>query len=224
MPDKIAPDRIGHDEILDRLRQAVLEYDSAAAETWAGTAIAEGIDPLQALETLTGAIRLVGEGFGTGDLWLPDLVGASEAMLAATPILEAEIARRGASRQSLGTVVIGTVYGDLHNIGKAMVASLLTAEGFQVEDLGINVTAEQFVQAVKEHRADLLAMSALMTTTISQQRHVIEMLAEEGLRDKVRIMVGGGGVTQEFADQIGADGYDPTAPGAAKLARRLLGL
>jgi len=223
MPDEIAPDELVTDEILDHLRQAVLEYDSATAERWAGTAIAEGIDPLQALEALTDAIRFVGEGFGTGELWLPDLVGASEAMLAATPLLEAEIARRGASRQSLGTVVIGTVYGDLHNIGKAMVATLLTAEGFRVQDLGINVTAEQFVQAVKEHQADILAMSALMTTTISQQRRVIEMLAEEGLSDSVRIMVGGGGVTQEFADQIGADGYDPTAPGAAKLARKLLG-
>lgn len=212
------------DEILDRLREAILDYDSEAAEQMASRAMAAGIEPLRALDVLTEAIRQVGEGFGAGELWLPDLVGASEAMLAATPILEAEITRSGSRRQSLGTVVIGTVYGDLHNIGKAMVATLLTAEGFRVEDLGINVTAEQFVRAVKEYQADILAMSALMTTTISQQRQVIELLREEGLRENVRIMVGGGGVTQEFANQIGADGYDPTAPGAAKLARRLLGL
>lgn len=212
------------DEILDRLREAILDYDSEAAEQMASRAMAAGIEPLRALDVLTEAIRQVGEGFGAGELWLPDLVGASEAMLAATPILEAEITRSGSRRQSLGTVVIGTVHGDLHNIGKAMVATLLTAEGFRVEDLGINVTAEQFVRAVKEYQADILAMSALMTTTISQQRQVIELLREEGLRENVRIMVGGGGVTQEFANQIGADGYDPTAPGAAKLARRLLGL
>ncbi len=211
-------------QILDSLKQAVLEYDVARSETLARKAVESGGDPLDALDALTAAIRIVGDGFGRGDLWLPDLVGASEAMLAATPTIEAEIARRGASRPSLGTVVIGTVSGDLHNIGKAMVSTLLTAEGFSVYDLGINVPAQQFVTAVQEHKADLLAMSALMTTTISEQRLVIEQLRETGIRDTIKIMVGGGGVTQECADQIGADRYDPTAPGAVTLARKLLGL
>lgn len=211
-------------EILGCLKQAVLAYDVVGSRSWAQKAVEEGVDPLDALDALTEAIRDVGDGFGRGDLWLPDLVGASEAMLAATPIIEAEIARKGAERKSLGTVVIGTVYGDLHNIGKAMVSTLLTAEGFRVHDLGINVTAGQFLQAVKEHDAELLAMSALMTTTISEQRHVIEQLQVAGIRGTIRVMVGGGGVTQDFADQIGADGYDPTAPGAVKLARELLGL
>lgn len=210
--------------ILVGLRQAVLEYNSREAMIWAEKAVEQGLDPLSALDALTGAIRFVGDEFGRGELWLPDLVGASEAMLAATPIIEAEIARRGASRASLGTVVIGTVFGDLHNIGKAMVATLLTAEGFRVHDLGINVTAEQFVAAVQEYKADILAMSALMTTTIAQQVHVLEQLEEQGLRDKVKVMVGGGGVTQQFADSIGADGYEPTAPGAANLARKLMEL
>lgn len=212
------------EEILVGLRQAVLEYNSREAMIWAEKAVEQGLDPLSALDALTGAIRFVGDEFGRGELWLPDLVGASEAMLAATPIIEAEIARRGASRASLGTVVIGTVFGDLHNIGKAMVATLLTAEGFRVHDLGINVTAEQFVAAVQEYKADILAMSALMTTTIAQQVHVLEQLEEQGLRDKVKVMVGGGGVTQQFADSIGADGYEPTAPGAANLARKLMEL
>jgi trimethylamine corrinoid protein len=209
-------------EVLDGLRQAVLDYDAEAAADLAQAAMAAGLDPLAALEALTSAIRTVGEEFGRGELWLPDLLGASDAMLAATPILEAEIAVRGTNRHSAGTVVLGTVQGDLHNIGKAMVCTLLTAEGFQVHDLGVNVTADQFVQAVKDYRPGILAMSALMTTTISQQRQVIERLVEEGLREQVKVMVGGGGVTQEFADSIGADGYDATAPGAARLARRLL--
>ncbi|HSR32294.1 MAG TPA: cobalamin-dependent protein, partial [Anaerolineae bacterium] len=161
-------------EIFEGLKRAVLEYDAAGATAWAQKTVEERLDPLDALDVLTEAIRIVGDGFGRGDLWLPDLVGASEAMLAAMPIIEAEIARRGAERKSLGNVVIGTVYGDLHNIGKAMVSTLLTAEGFRVHDLGINVTGERFLQAIKEHDADILAMSALMTTTISEQRHVVE--------------------------------------------------
>ncbi len=202
--------------ILGGLKQAVLEYDAAGAADWAQRAVDEGIDPLQALDILTEAIREVGNGFGKGELWLPDLVGSSEAMLAATPIIESEITRQGAERVSLGTVVIGTVFGDLHNIGKAMVSTLLTAEGFRVHDLGINVTGDEFMAAIEEYDADILAMSALMTTTMSEQRRVIEQMQESGLRDQVRVMVGGGGVTQEFADLIGADGYDATAPGAVR--------
>ena len=210
-------------KVLNGLRHAVLEYDLEGAAGWARKAVEVDTDPIEAMNALTGAIRHVGDGFGKGELWLPDLVGASEAMLAATPIIEAEIARRGGDRASLGTVVIGTVYGDIHSIGKAMVATLLSAEGFQVYDLGTNVTAGEFLRAIKEHNADILAMSALMTTTVSQQSTVIEKLKEEGLRGNVKVMVGGAGVTQECADSIGADGYDPTAPGAAKLARKLIG-
>jgi len=129
----------------------------------------------------------------------------------------------GAKKESVGSVVIGTVYGDIHSIGKTMVATLLSADGFAVNDLGINVTAESFVEAAKKYKADILAMSALMTTTAPEQRRVIEILREEDLRDKVKIMIGGGAITQEFASGIGADGYDPTAPGAVKLARSLIG-
>jgi len=211
------------DEILDNLRKAITKYDGEGAADWARKAVQEKIDPIKALDVMTVAIRQIGDGFGKGELWLPDLVGAAAAMTAATPIIEEEIRRVGARRESVGTVVIGTVYGDIHTIGKTMVSTLLTADGFAVNDLGINVTAESFVAATNEHKADILAMSALMTTTAPEQRKVIETLKKEGLRDKVKIMVGGGAITQEFADSIGADGYDPTAPGAAKLARTLVG-
>ena len=210
-------------EVLENLKKAIVEYDSEEAANLARRAIQEKIDPIKILTAMTAAIRQVGDGFGKGRLWLPDLVGAADAMTSATPIIEKEIKRRGLTRESLGTVVIGTVYGDIHTIGKTMVATLLIAEGFVVNDLGINVTSERFVEGIKKYKADILAMSALMTMTAPEQRKVIETLKKEELRDKVKIMVGGGAITQEFANSIGADGYDPTAPGAVKLARRLIG-
>lgn len=210
-------------EVLETLKKAIIEYDTQGAAHAARKAVQERIDPIEAFDAMTVALRQVGEGFGRGELWLPDLVGAAAAMEAAAPIIEQEIKRIDARRDSLGTVVIGTVYGDIHTIGKTMVATLLTANGFAVNDLGINATAESFVQGVNEHKADILAMSALMTTTAPEQRKVIEALKKEGIRDTVKIMVGGGAITQEFADSIGADGYDPTAPGAVELARELVG-
>jgi corrinoid protein of di/trimethylamine methyltransferase len=211
-------------EILDNLRRAVIEYDADAAASWAQAAVAEKVDPLEALDALTGAIRQVGDQFGRGELWLPDLIAAAETMSAATEILEEEIRRTGAKQESLGIVVIGTVAGDIHDIGKNMVSTLLKAAGFEVHDLGINIQADEFIRAITKYDAQILALSALLTTTAPQQRQVIELLKEKGVRDKVKVMVGGGGISAEFADSIGADGYDPTAPGAVNLARRFVGL
>lgn len=211
-------------EILRNLRKAVLEYNSENAASWARKAIDENIDPITVMDVLIDAIRQVGEGFGQGDLFLPELVGAAEALQNATPIVEEAIKSSGKKRGSLGIVVIGTVFGDIHTIGKSMVVSLLTAEGFEVHDLGINVSAERFVEAVKAFKADILGMSALLTTTAPEAKKVVNTLKKEGLRDKVKIMVGGGAITEGFSVSIGADGYDPTAPGAVILARSLLGI
>ena len=210
-------------EIIENLKKAVLEYDGQGAANWAKKVVQEKIDPFMALDAMTMVIRQIGDGFGKGELFLPDLVGAADAMSAATPIINEEIKRSGTKKESLGIVVIGTVYGDIHTIGKSMVATLLTAEGFEVNDLGIDVNSEEFVKGVKKYRPHILAMSALMTMTAPEQKKVIETLIKEGLRNHVKIMVGGGAITQEFAEGIGADGYDPTAPGAVKLARRLIG-
>jgi methanogenic corrinoid protein MtbC1 len=210
-------------EVLEELGKAITTYDRGEAERCARELVQAKANPLKALDVMTVAIRQVGDGFGRGELWLPDLVGAAAAMEAATPIIEEEIKRIGATRESLGSIVIGTVFGDIHTIGKTMVAALLTAGGFAVVDLGINVTAESFLEGITKHNADILAMSALMTTTAPEQRKVIETLEREGLRDKIKIMVGGGAITEEFANSIGADGYDPTAPGAVRLALRLVG-
>jgi trimethylamine corrinoid protein len=211
------------DESLQDLRRAIFEYDRESAARSAEQSLEHGIDPLVTLNVMTETIREVGEAFERGDLWLPDLVGASEAMQSAVPLIEDEIRRKGVERKSLGTVIAGTVFGDIHSIGKTMVTTLLTAAGFRVVDLGINVTAERFLEAVREQKADLLVMSALMTTTCAEQQKVIAALRKEGLREKVKVMVGGAAVTEEFKDSIGADGYDPTAPGAVGLAKRLVG-
>jgi methanogenic corrinoid protein MtbC1 len=153
---------------------------------------------------------------------LPELIGAAGSLLEAMPIIEAEILKQGVERKSVGKVVIGSVAGDIHNIGKSMVSSLLTAAGFTVQDLGIDVSTETFVKSVKELQPDILAMSALLTTTAPEGRKVIEALKEAGIRDEVKVMIGGGAITADFAESIGADGYDSTAPGAVKVATDIL--
>ena len=210
-------------ETLENLKRAVIEYDTEGAASWAREIVKKKVEPIKALDALTETIRQVGDRFGRGELWLPDLVGAAEAMQAAMPILEEELKKTGIKREALGTVVAGTVFGDIHSIGKSMVCTLLVAGGFEVHDLGVNIKAEEFLEAMERYQADILAMSALLTTTAAEQKKVIYTLKEKGIREKVKVMVGGGAITAEFAESIGADGYDPTAPGAVELARRLVG-
>ena len=210
-------------EILNDLKKAIILYDKEGAMSLAKKIVDKKIDPIKALASMTEAIRGVGDGYAKGELWLPDLVGAADAMQSAMPIIEKEIERKGAKRETLGIVVIGTVYGDIHSIGKTMVATLLQAEGLTVHDLGVNVKTEQFIETIKKYKANILAMSALLTTTAPEQKKTIQALNKNGLRDKVKVMVGGAAISQEFAESIGADGYDPTAPGAVKLARNLIG-
>ena len=208
--------------VLTQLREAMRCYDGEAAAEAAREAVRSGIDPLAALDVLTETIRDIGERFGAGELWLPDLVGAADTMQRAVPILEKALQAVNGQRESCGIVVIGTVLGDIHDIGKGMVATLLTAENFIVHDLGVNLSAEEFIAGVNKYDADVLAMSALLTTTAPEMKRVIETLEREGMRKRVMVIVGGAAVTQDFAERIGADGYSPTAPGAAKLAKALL--
>jgi methanogenic corrinoid protein MtbC1 len=207
----------------EELRCAIVEYNNELAVGVANAVVEQGLDPLEALEVMTEAIRDIGDRFGKGELYLPDLVGASSAMLSAMPIIDEELKKRGTKREGLGITVAGTVYGDIHTIGKTMVATLLMAAGFTVFDIGVNITPEVFVDAVRKREAEILCMSALMTMTAPEQRKTIEALKEAGIRKKVKVMVGGSAITQEFADSIGADGYDPIAPGAVELAKRLMG-
>jgi methanogenic corrinoid protein MtbC1 len=139
------------------------------------------------------------------------------------PVIETQLHESGAERQSAGKVIAGTVAGDIHNIGKSMLCTLLVADGFQVVDLGIDVPTARFVESVREHQPDAVALSALLTITAAEQKNVIDALKEAGIREGVKVIVGGGAINEEFAAGIGADGYEPTAPGGVKLIRTLLG-
>ncbi|NLA27192.1 MAG: hypothetical protein GX878_07330 [Firmicutes bacterium] len=210
------------EEILAGLKNAVLDFESEEAIKYAALAIENNVDPIEAMDVMVEAIKIIGDGFQTGELFLPELVGAADVMQKATPIIEKAIRERGGKRQTLGTVVIGTVFGDIHTIGKSMVATLLTAEGFTVHDVGINVASDDFMDAVNRYEPDILAMSALLTTTAPETIKVIESLKKAGKRELVKVMVGGGAISEEFANHVGADGYSPTAPGAVNTAIKLL--
>jgi len=213
------------EELYKQMAQAIIEGDDEAAAALAQQALDQGIDPLAAINKgFTVGMDTVGELYSTGEYFLPDLILGGEAMKAALAVLEPVLQARGEAREILGTVVLGTVKGDIHEIGKALVGSMLSANGFQVYDLGIDIEAAVFVSKAREHAADIVALSALLTTTMLHQRDVIEHLAEAGLRDKVKVMVGGSPVTQEWADKIGADGFAEDAAGAVVVAKKLMGV
>ena len=209
--------------LIPNLVRALTECDPEATITCVRQAIESNVNPIKVMNAMTTAIRQVGDRFSTGELGLPDLIGAAEAMLSAMPILEREVERHGGKAVGSGTVVIGTVFGDIHTLGKTIVIALLRTAGFKVYDLGVDVTPEQFIEAIYTYKPDVVAMSALMSTTAPQQQAVIEALKKEDLRHQVKVMVGGGAVTQEFANRIGADGYAATAAGAVEVAKRLVG-
>jgi methylmalonyl-CoA mutase cobalamin-binding domain/chain len=210
-------------EPLDKLVKSLVIYDENLSKEAIYEIIANKTDPLIALARMTEVMRLIGDGFEKNELFLPDLLSASDTMKSVMPVLEEEIKKRGEKRDSIGKVVIGTVLGDIHSIGKTMVATLLSANGFEVIDIGIDIKSEKFIEAVKKNKADILAMSALLTTTAYEQKNVMAVLDKEGVRKKVKVIVGGGAITEEFANKIGADGYSATAPGAVKLCKDLLG-
>jgi corrinoid protein of di/trimethylamine methyltransferase len=211
------------EEILKGLQKSLRDYDAEGCVARAKKAVQEGVDPLEAIDALTEVIQEVGEGFSRGELFLPDLIAAGATMAKAMAELTAVLKQKGLERKSLGKVVIGTVFGDIHSIGKDMVSTLMTASGFAVHDLGIDIKAERFVEAIKQDRPDILAMSALLTTTAKEQKVVIEALKKEGLRNQVKVIVGGGAIDQSFATGIGADGYASTAPEAVILVKSLIG-
>jgi corrinoid protein of di/trimethylamine methyltransferase len=168
-------------------------------------------------------MNVLGDLFARGEVFLPHLVMGGDAMKAAIAVLEPELAKRQQQRRVLGKVVIGTVAGDIHEIGKSLVATMLSANGFQVFDLGVDVPVSTFVEKAREVEADIVGLSALLTTTMLNQGRVIESLQEAGLREKVKVMVGGAPVSQSWAEQIDADGYSENAIGAVALAKELMG-
>ncbi len=211
-------------ELLAAMRQSVIDGDAAGATGLAQQALDAGVDPLVAIDDgYVPGLRYVGDQFAAGEMFLPEMMLAARAMQQAVKVLEPEMARRSTQRRVLGRVVIGTVQGDIHEIGKNLVAMMLQASGFEVHDLGVDVPVERFAEKAREVDADVVGVSALLTTTMTGQRAVVQALRDAGLHPRVRIMVGGAPVTRGWAEEIGADGYSEDAVGAVALARQLVG-
>ena len=205
-----------------QLYQAVLEGDANLAKSVTEEAIQEGIDPKTLLdECMIPAMDEVGRLFEEDEYFVPELLIAARAMRAALDILRPLLAETGA--KPVGSVAIGTVKGDLHDIGKNLVAAMLEGGGFEIFDLGVDTDPAAFVSAVKEKGVEVVALSALLTTTMPGMKNVIEELENAGLRDRTKVMIGGAPVTERFAQQIGADGYSSSAAGAVALARQFVG-
>lgn len=210
-------------ELFTAMKECILNGDPEQAASLASQALAQGIDPLTAInQGFLPGVNEVGEQFSSGEMFLPELVMAGEAMKAAVAVLEPELARRGTERPYLGRIVIGTVAGDIHEIGKTLVATMLAANGFEVHDLGVDVPAQRFLDEVRQVGADVLGLSALLTTTILNQEAVIQSLEEAGLRDQVKVVIGGVPASPEWADEIGADGYAENAQEAVATALELV--
>ena len=210
------------EEMYGKLAQAVIDGEPEDAEQLAKQARDQGLDPLTCVnEGLTKGIQKVGELFASGEYFLPELIIGAEAMKKALAVLEPAMVG-DQSRDVVGRVVLGTVEGDMHEIGKTLVGTMLIANGFQVYDIGVDRSAADFVAAVNENDADIVGASALLTTTMLQQKKLIEALKEANLRDKVKVMVGGAPVTNSFASEVGADGYAEDAISAVDLAFRLI--
>jgi trimethylamine corrinoid protein len=213
------------EDLFKEMAQSITDGEAEKAAELAKKSIELGIDPLEAINNgFVNGVNYVGDQFSCGMMFLPELVMAGEAMKAAVAVLEPELAKRGTERKMLGKVVLCTVEGDIHEIGKTLVGTMLSATGFQVFDMGVDVPVMKVVEKAREVDADIVAMSALLTTTMVHQKDVIEALEDVGIRSKVKVMVGGAPVTQEWVKQIGADGYSEDAIGAARIAKQLLGV
>ena len=214
-----------HEQLFKEMAQSIIDGDTELAEQLAKQAMELGIDPLEAInQGFVIGVNHVGSEFSCGNAFLPELVMAGEAMKTAVSTLEPEMARRGTERQVFGKVVIGTIEGDIHDIGKTLVATMLSASGFKVFDPGVDVSALKLVEKARQEHADIVAVSALLTTTMVRQRDVVEALEDMGLRPQIKVMVGGAPVTREWVTEIGADGYSEDAIGAVQVAKQLMGV
>ena len=209
-------------EILDQMAKELFAGNAKAVAELTQKALDEGFAPQEILtEGLIKGMNEVGVKFKANEIYVPEVLIAARAMKAGMEILRPKLAETGV--KPVGQMVIGTVKGDLHDIGKNLVSMMMEGAGFEVIDLGIDVPAEKFIQAIKEHQPQLVGMSALLTTTMIQIRENIKAFQEAGVRDKVKVMIGGAPVTQKFADEVGADGYAPDAASAVDVARSLAG-
>ncbi len=210
------------EDLLKATKQAVMEGDEEAAEAMANKVIAEGINPVEIInEGLSPAMTEVGDGFANEEIPLPGVLVAAEAMTKAIKIMEPHIPKEDVA-EMLGTVVIGTIEGDIHDIGKRIVATMLKVYGFEVHDLGRDVPIDVFVEKAKELKPDILGSSSLMTTTMGGQKILEEKLREAGIRDNLKTMVGGAATTQEWANKIGCDCYAEDANDTVLKAKEII--
>ncbi len=210
-------------DTLSAMRQSIIDGAPDTASTLAQEAVTSGMAPIDAINNgFVPGMHDVGEQFARGQMFLPDMMASAEAMRAAMAVLDPELRKLGTERPTAGVVVLGTTKGDIHEIGKILVGTMLTAHGFQVHDLGVDVAGEKFAAKARELKADIVGVSALLTTTMRNQKTVVEALEKEGLRSQVKVMVGGAPVTRRWADEIGADGYAKDAMSAVTLAQELM--
>jgi len=208
---------------LKELYNAIVDGDATAARSITEQALQDKVDPLMLVnEHMAPAMDEVGQRFERCDYFVPELLLSARAMKSALELLRPLLAASGA--EPVGRVAIGTVKGDLHDIGKNLVSSMLEGGGFDVLDLGVNVDPQKFVEAVQEKGVNVVAMSALLTTTMNSMRATIEALSAAGVREKVKVLIGGAPITDRFANEIGADGYSENAVEAVALARKVLGV
>ncbi len=207
---------------IDDLKKAVLEFDEDAAVSAAQKYVKEGANPIAAVNAMGDALKELGDQFQKMEVFLPEVLLATDAFKGALAVLEPELKKGGGSEGVGKKVVIATVKGDVHAVGKDLVATMLTVAGFQVKNLGVDVDSEFICDAAEEYGADIIGLSALMSTTIPHQKEVIEFLKAKGVRNKYKVMVGGGSTTPQWAEQIGADGYSKDAVEAVALAEKLV--
>jgi corrinoid protein of di/trimethylamine methyltransferase len=213
----------GKEELAGKLSAAILDCDADRAAAEAQRILDAGLDPVEVLNTtMAETAAEVGDRFESGQFYLPHLVLAGNAIEAASEVLQKGVPEGQLAEKKV--VVIGTVQGDVHSLGKNIVATMLRANGFEVHDLGVDVKSSAFIQRAQEVDADLIGVSCLMTTTLPYQREVIEDLVAQGLRDRFQVIVGGGPVTESWAKEIGADGYGHDVLEAIVVAKRLVGL
>lgn len=214
---------MGKNEILELLKNSIVALDEEAVTVNTKRALEKGLNPLEVIEqALAPGLNIIGDKFENDEIFLPELMKAAGIFQSAMSILQPKIQELGVTSQKKGTIVIGTVKGDLHYIGKNIVKILLETSSYEVHDLGVDVDLFKFIETADQCNADIIALSALLTSTLVGQKDLVDALTEMGKRDQYKIIVGGGAVTKEWADQIGSDGYAETAYQAVELVNRLM--
>ncbi|NLA27812.1 MAG: cobalamin-binding protein [Firmicutes bacterium] len=207
---------------LEKIKNSVIEGDVAGTTAETKSCLESGMDPMEIInQGLVAGMNVVGPRFKAGDMFVPEVLMSARAMHAGLDLVKEKMV--DFEMPSSGKVIIGTVKGDLHDIGKNLVAIMLESSGFTVVNLGVDIPPEKFAEAVKEHEPQVVGLSALLTTTMLEMKETIDYLKEEGLRDKVKVVIGGAPVTDDFSTEIGADGYAPDGGSAVELVQRLIG-